>query len=61
MGEADTEEAMEADTILVVGMAVGVMPAVRLISAEPFTTPQQHTAVQVQPLAALQRLIRVLP
>jgi len=65
MGEEDTEEAMaadtEADTILVVGMAVGVMPAVRPIAAEPFTNPHQHTMVQVQPLTAWQRLARVLP
>jgi hypothetical protein len=66
MREEDTEEAMvedtEADTIRVVGMAAGVMPAVRPIAAEPpFTTPHQHTTVRAQPLTALQRLARVLP
>jgi len=59
MGEEDTEEATEADTILVVGIAVGVMAAVRPITAEPFITPHQHTTVQ--PLTTLQCLVRVLP
>ena len=65
MGEEDTEADMvedtEADTTPVGEITLAVMPAVRPIAAQPFTTPHRHSTVQVQPLAGLQRLARVLP
>jgi hypothetical protein len=61
MGEAVMGEDTEADTILVVDITAGVMAAARPIAADPCTTPHQHATVQVQPVTALPRLVRVLP